>query len=241
VGLLNDNSLNSQFDWSEILWKNQVLAQKIVHSLLGGRHIDLFVSDEFRFLEDHSTAWEEFFKWLGYCLKRSELGGSPFFYLEPKTDLASQTRLSRGATFLGLYLAWHFFMQGPGEPDHIPATELFRKLTSSYEFSFLRTLFIRRTTNPVQMELSEDQAEKLRGYVRKELAELARYRFIDLKPNSRASWEDLLIHRLPALYRFWELAIHVRGSMGADQDIDIGTVVEQVWGSVDSEAEDVEP
>jgi chromosome partition protein MukE len=223
-----------------ILWKRPDAAQKVIHALLGGRHIDPYLAEEFRFLENHPQSWEKFFRWMGYRLKRSELGGSPFFYLDPVTELAAQSRLSRGATFLGLYLAWHFFMQGPGESDGVSATDIFRKLVSSYKFHFLRSVFVRKTGHLSQMELSEDQAEKLRGYMRRELQELAKYRFLDLKPSTRADWEDLTLHRLPALYRFWELALHVRGGGGGDQELDIDQVVTQVWGHVDAEAEEEE-
>lgn len=224
-----------------LLWRNPGSAQKVAHSLLNGKHIDPYLAEEFRFIENHPAAWEEFFQWMGYRLKRSELGGSPFYYLEPRTELVSETRLSRGATFLGLYMAWHFFMQGPGEPERIDAEEIFRRLVTSYPFHFLRAVFVRRTaTAPSPLELSEDQAEKLRGYMRKELAELARYRFIDVRPNARAAWPDLVVHRLPALYRFWELALHVRASVGNGREADIDQVVAQVWGSMEPELEDEE-
>lgn len=224
-----------------VLWKSPDAARKVIHALLGGRHIDPYLAEEFRFLENYPQAWEQFFQWMGYRLKRSELGGSPFFYLDPVTELAAQSRLSRGATFLGLYLAWHFFMQGPGESDGVSATDIFRKLVSSYKFHFLRSVFVRKTGHLSQMELSEDQAEKLRGYMRRELQELARYRFLDLKPSPRADWEDLTLHRLPGLYRFWEVALHARGGTGgADQDVDIDEVVAQVWGNVDADAEEDE-
>jgi len=228
-----------QDDDFPVLWKSPDAARKVIHALLGGRHIDPYLAEEFRFLENHPQAWEQFFQWMGYRLKRSELGGSPFFYLDPVTELAAQSRLSRGATFLGLYLAWHFFMQGPGESDGVSATDIFRKLVSSYKFHFLRAVFVRKTGHLSQMELSEDQAEKLRGYMRRELQELARYRFLDLRPSPRADWEDLTLHRLPALYRFWEVALHACGGTGgADQDLDIDEVVAQVWGNVDADLEE---
>ena len=221
-----------------VLWKRPDSAQKVVHSLLGGRHIDPYLAEEFQFLENHPSAWEKFFQWMGYRLRRSELGGNPFFYLDPATDLAGRSRLSRGATFLGLYLAWHFFMEGPGESGWISANDIFQRLISSYKFHFLRSIFIRKPGNLSPLELSEDQAEKLWGYIRKELQELAKYRFVDLRPGSRSDWEDLVVQRLPALYRFWELALHVRGNGGSDRDIDIDSVVAQVWGNVDSETEE---
>jgi chromosome partition protein MukE len=191
-------------------------ARKVIHSLLNGKHIDAYLAEEFRFLESYPMAWEEFFEWLGYRLKRSELGGSPFYFLAPATELAHQLRLSRGATFLGLYMAWHFFMRGPGEPDRIAPEEIFDRLVNSYPFHLLRSIFVRRTGvgAPAAAELSGDQAEKLRTYMRKELGELARYRFIDLRPNARAPWADLVVYRLPALYRFWELALRVRAGAG---------------------------
>ena len=225
-------------DTLQILWRSPGSAQKVAHSLLNGKHIDPYLAEEFRFLENHPAAWEEFFQWMGYRLKRSELGGSPFYFLEPRTELVSETRLSRGATFLGLYMAWHFFMQGPGEPERIDAEEIFRRLVTSYPFHFLRAIFVRKAgVNPSPMELSEDQAERLRANMRRELAELARYRFIDVRPNVRAAWPDLVVHRLPALYRFWELALHVRASGGNGQEADIHQVVARVWGSVEPEPE----
>jgi chromosome partition protein MukE len=222
------------------LRKNPGSAQKVIHALINGKHIDPYLAEEFRFLENYPAAWEDFFEWMGYRLKKSELGGSPFFFLEPANDQPGQSRLSRGATFLGLYLAWYFFMLGPGEPDRVKSEDIFQRLVSSYPFHLLRTVFVRRTGSLSPLELSEDQAEKLRGYIRKELGELARYRFIDLRPNARAAWEDLTVHRLPALYRFWELALHVRGNNGNGQDMDIDRVVAQIWGSVEPETEEDE-
>lgn len=229
-------------DAMQILWHNPEAAQRVIHALLKGKHIDLYLTEEFHFLENHATLWERFFHWLGYQIKRSELGGSPFFYLQPATDLASQARLSRGATFLGLYLAWHFFMQGPGEAEKISSEEVFGRLVSSYPFHSLRSIFLRKSANAAPLELSEDQAEKLRGYIKRELGELARYRFIDLKPNPRAAWQDLVIYRLPALYRFWELALHVRTVADHDPEAeaDIDQVIKQVWGSMEIEAEEDE-
>lgn len=224
-------------DSYEVLRKNPGSSQKVIHSLLHGKHIDSYMAEEFRFLENYPTAWEEFFQWMGYRLKKSELGGSPFFFLEPVSEAASQLRLSRGATFLGLYTAWHFFMKGPGELGSITPEEIFKQIVSSYPFHLLRAIFVRRSGNLQQVELSEDQAEKLRGYIKRDLAELAKYRFIDVKPNSRAGWEDLVVHRLPALHRFWELALHVHAGSGNGHDPDIDQVVTQVWGNVEPEPE----
>lgn len=229
-------------DTMQVLWHNPEAARRVIHALLKGRHIDLYLAEEFHFLENYASLWERFFDWLGYQVKRSELGGSPFFYLEPATELVTQTRLSRGATFLGLYTAWHFFMQGPGEPEKISGEEVFRRLVSSYPFPFLRTVFLRKSSNAAALELSEDQAEKLRGYIKRELGELAKYRFIDVKPNPRAAWEDLVIYRLPALYRFWELALQVRATDAHDPEAepDLDQVVEQVWGRVETGADEDE-
>jgi len=240
----NDRPGLTPDDSFHVLRTSSASAQKVIHCLLHGKHVDPYLAEEFRFIESYPAAWEEFFQWLGYKLIKSELGGSPFYYLDPATELANEQRLSRGATFLGLYLAWHFFMQGPGESDRIDPEEIFQRLVSSYPFHYLRTIFVRKMGNLSQMELSEDQAEKLRGYIRRELGELARYRFIDLKPNSRASWEDLAVHRLPALYRFWELALHVRargGGNGNGGEAGIDAVVAEVWGSVESESDEDEP
>jgi hypothetical protein len=224
----------------QVLWKNTSSARKVVHSLVNGKHIDQFMAEEFRFLEDYPKAWEDFFHWLGYRLRRSELGGSPFFFLESHTELVSQARLSRGATFLGLYMAWHFFMQGPGEPDHLPAEEIFRRLVSSYPFVLLRSVFSRRPVSLAPVEMSEDQAEKLRAGIRRDLIELARYRFIDLAPNGRAAWQDLVVVRLPALYRFWELALHVRSQSGNGHEQGIDEIVAEIWGSIEAESEEDE-
>jgi len=227
--------IGAQEDSFQVLWKNANSAQKVVHALLSGKHIDPLMSEEFRFLENHPVAWEGFFEWLGYKLKKSELGGSPFFYLDPRTEMASLSRLSRGATFLGLFLAWHFFLQGPGDTDHVASEEIFRRLVNSYPFGLLRPLFARTAGGINQVELSEDQAEKLRGHIRRELADLARYRFIDLKPNHRASWEDLVVYKLPALYRFWELALSVSGNSGSGSDLDLEQLVSQVWGKLEDD------
>ncbi len=225
-------------DSFEVLRKNPGASQKVVHALLNGKHIDPYMAEEFRFLENFPAAWEEFFQWMGYRLKKSELGGSPFFYLEPVTELIGQTRLSRGATFLGLYLAWHFFMQGPGESDRITAEEVFSRLVSSYPFNLLRSIFVRKSGSSSQVELSEDQAEKLRGYLKRDLGDLARYRFIDIRPHSRANWEDLTAHRLPALHRFWELALHVNAGGENGRGADLDEIVAQVWGDLEPEAEE---
>ncbi len=239
---LTDNEYDRLDDSHEVICRNPDLMQRIVHALINGKHIDHFMFEEFGFLEKHPRAWEEFFFRIGYRLKRNELGGNLFFFLEARSDLVSQTRLSRGATFLGLYLAWHFFMQGPGEPDSIAPEEVFRRLVSSYPFPFLRSVLARRGGSSTQLEPSEDQAEKLRGNLRRELAELSKYRFIDVRPNARAPWDDLVIHRLPALYRFWELALHVRVNCGggSHQEADIGQVIEQVWGSMELDSDEDE-
>ena len=233
--------LPSEGPW-QVLLDNPDSARTVVHSLLNGKHIDPYLAEEFRFIENHPAAWEEFFQWMGYRLRRSELGGSPFYYLEARREVVNETRLSRGATFLGLYMAWHFFMQGPGEPEYIDAEEIFRRLVSSYPFHFLRAVFIRKSAAPsIHLELSEDQAEKLRGYLRRDFAELAKYRFVDVRPNARAAWPDLVVHRLPALYRFWELALHVRTGAVNGREPDIDEVVALVWGSMESEPEEEEP
>lgn len=234
------SSFQEEDDAFDVLRRNPTSAQKVIHALIHGRHIDPYLAEEFRFLESYPAAWEDFFQWLGYRLRRSELGGSPFFFLEAATELAGQSRLSRGATFLGLYLAWHFFMQGPGEPDRIGADEVFHRLVNSYPFHLLRTVFVRKTGGLSQMELSGDQAEKLRTYIRRELGELSRLRFIDLRPNSRALWEDLVVHRLPALYRFWELALHVHARNGSGNEADIDRVINEIWGLLEPEAEEDE-
>ncbi|MGD9505093.1 MAG: hypothetical protein AB7W37_09275 [Syntrophobacteraceae bacterium] len=237
---VNEGAFPAWEDPFDPLRKNPGSAQKVVHALLNGKHIDSFLAEEFRFLEDHPVAWERFFDWMGYRLKKSELGGSLFFFLEPATDIPAQSRLSRGATFLGLYLAWRFFMQGPGEADRVGVEEIFQRLVSSYPFPLLRTIFVRRMGGLNPLELSEDQAEKLRGYMRRELGDLAKYRFIDVRPNIRAAWEDLAIHRLPALHRFWDLALHVRASGGDGRELDIDEVVAEVWGRVEPEGEEDE-
>lgn len=216
-------------------------AQRVVQALIAGKHIDLYLVEEFRFLEDHPAAWEAFFTWMGYRLVRSELGGSPFYFLQPVSEGIPQSRLSRGATFLGLYLAWHFFSIGPGEADWIAAPDLFQRLLSSYDFNLLRTVFIRRMGPLSAMELSEDQVEKLRGYVRRELVELARYRSIELRPSVRASWEELLVYRLPALHRFWELALHMRARGGDESEASLDGVIQEIWGSIESDADEEEP
>lgn len=229
---------NEAADSFELLRQNEPAAQKVIHMLVGGKHIDPYAGEEYRFLEDYHQSWECFFQFLGYTLKRSELGGEPFFYLEPRSDLVPRFRLSRGATFLGLYLAWHFFMQGPGEPDRIGCEDVFGRLVASYPHHLLRSVFIRKPTGQGSLEFSEDQAQKLRGAIRKEAAELCRYRFIDVKPNARAAWEDLTIYRLPALYRFWELALHVQDRNGNGRNLSINGVIEEVWGSLEADPDE---
>lgn len=219
-------------DCFEILCSNAARTREIAQAMLFGKHIDPHVSEMFHFLESYQESWEKFFSLLGYQLVRKELGATPFYYLSARSSDIRLERLSQGSTFLGLFLARHFFTQGPGSGDHVPAEEIFRLLVSTYSYSRLRPVFFKTTGSVSSLELSEDQAERFKAQLKSELNRLARYRFVDLLPGSRAPFAELLVYRLPALHRFWELALQL--SETGDGLPDMEELVARFWGGGES-------
>jgi hypothetical protein len=216
-------------DCFEVLSSNAVRTREIVQTMLFGKHIDPHVSEMFHFLESYQESWEKFFNLLGYQLVRKELGATPFYYLSAGSSEIRMEKLSQGSTFLGLFLARHFFTQGPGGGNRISAEEVFRLLINTYSFPRLRPLFFKTTGATSSLELSEDQAERFKVQLKSELNRLARYRFVDLLPGSRTPFGDLLIHRLPALHRFWELALQLSDT--GDGLPDMEELAARFWGS----------
>jgi len=216
----------------EILCSNAVKTREIVQAMLFGKHIDPYISEMFHFLELYQESWEKFFNLLGYRLIRKELGATPFYYLSAGSSDMRMERLSQGSTFLGLFMARHFFTQGPGSGDHVSAEEIFRLLINTYSYARLRRVFFKATGSVSSLELSEDQAERFKSQLKSELNRLARYRFVDLLPGSRAPFADLLVYRLPALHRFWELALQL--SETEDGLPDMEELVARFWGSGES-------
>jgi chromosome partition protein MukE len=223
----------------QLLEHEEALAGSIVHRLQAGACLDTHLGGEFRYLELHLDLWRKLFRHLGYSLKQSELGGETFYFLEPLTAAVSTSRLSRGATFLGLYLAWHFLSQGMESMDRIPAGELGDALGASFDFNMLLTVF-----NPVQKgkkrkrQESLKQHENLKSWLRTGLNDLHRLRFVELGPNMRANWDELIIYRLPGLQRFWDLA---RDALALDQSpeqVDLAASISRVWERVEPEHED---
>jgi hypothetical protein len=216
----------------EVLCSNAARTREIAQALLFGKHIDPHVSEMFHFLESYQESWERLFNLLGYQLIRKELGATPFYYLSAGSSDLRREKLSQGGTFLGLFLARYFFTQGPGSGDHVSAEEIFRLLTNTYSYARLRPVFFKTAGSASSLELSEDQADRFKAQLKSDLNRLARYRFLDLSPGSRAPFADLLVYRLPALHRFWELALQL--SETGDGLPDMEELVARFWGSGES-------
>jgi len=208
-----------------VLWENEDLSRRIIHRMQRGEHIDAFLPAEFRFLEEEGPAWEEFFRFLGYRLVRTTIGEETFSYLVSQTGHMQPGRLGRGATFLGLFLSWHFLNQGIDGIEKVGAAEIHEHLLSTFDFNLLLTIFNPRGKHSRKKEESERQQRFLRDWMRTSLNELARYRFIEIKPSPRADWGTVQLYRLPALQRFLEVG---RDLIQQDRDFS---------GKVDPEAE----
>jgi hypothetical protein len=219
---------------SAVLWESEELSRRIIHRMQRGEHIDAFLPTEFRFLEEEGPAWEEFFRFLGYRLVRTTIGEETFYYLLSQTGHLQPGRLGRGATFLGLFLSWHFLNQGIDGIEKVGAAEVHGQLLSTFDFNWLVTVFNPKGKRSRKKEESERQHLFLRDWMRTSLNELARYRFIEIKPSPRADWEILHIYRLPALQRFLEVGRDLiqNGQDNSGKD-GFETRIQQLWGSVE--------
>jgi len=233
--MLDDSHSRHRDDQMDVLWSDPAKTRDIVQAMLFGKHIDPYLSEMFHFMETFQEAWERFFSHLGYRLNRKEFGATPFYYLSPRSDDVRMEKLSQGSTFLGLFLARHFFMQGLGSGNRVSAEEVFRLLVATYTYARLRPVFFKSAGPTNSMELSEDQAEKFKAQIKSELGRLARYRFVDLAPGPRAPFTELVVHRLPALHRFWELALQL--SEARDGQPDLSTIVSAYWGDAGDEGD----
>ena len=220
----------------ELLEQEEHLARSLIHKLQAGACVDAHLGGEFSYLEMNLDLWRRFFTLLGYTLKQSELGGETFYFLEARSTSVSTVRLSRGATFLGLYLAWHFLSQGMESMDKIGARNVMDALRSSFDFNMLMTVFNPKSKGKMRKrQESRKQHENLQSWMRSCLNELHRQRSIELGPNMRAGWEELTIYRLPGLQRFWDLA---RDALVLDQspeEVDLAATVTRVWERVEPE------
>ncbi len=219
---------------SFVLWENEELSRRIIHRMQRGEHIDAFLPTEFRYLEEEGPAWDEFFRFLGYRLVRTTISEETFYYLVSQTGHLQPARLSRGATFLGLYLSWHFLNQGIDGIEKVGAAEVHGHLLSSFDFNWLVTVFNPRGKHFRKKEESERQHRFLRDWMRTSLNELARYRFIEIKPSPRADWGMLQLYRLPALQRFLEVGRDlIQHGQESGEDDGFERRIQQLWGSVE--------
>lgn len=225
-----------------VLWENEELSRRIIHRMQRGEHIDAFLPAEFRFLEEEGPAWEEFFRFLGYRLVRTTIGEETFFYLVSQTGQMQPARLGRGATFLGLFLSWHFLNQGIDGIEKVGAADIHALLRSTFDFNLLLTVFNPRGKHSRKKEESERQHLFLRDWMRTSLNELARYRFIEIKPSPRSDWGVLQLYRLPALQRFLEVGRdliqqggEISGKTGREEEGDDGFArrIQRIWGSLE--------
>jgi hypothetical protein len=223
-------------DGENVLFAAPALSRRIIHRLQRGEHIDPYLAAEFRFLDRNQTVWEDFFRFLGYVLRRSEMGGESFFYLAPDAGLVRAERLSRGATFVGIYLSWHFLTQGVDGLESVPAAELADRILAQFDFNMLTPVFLPQGGRGRQRAETERNRDKIIAAIRTALNELARYRFVELRPSVRAEWSELLVWRLPALQRFLEVSRAVlvqQGSPAGDPE----QVLRSLWAGFDAEPE----
>ncbi|MGM0760966.1 MAG: condensin complex protein MksE, partial [Thermodesulfobacteriota bacterium] len=96
----------------QVLLENDNLSRRIIHRLQAGQNIDAHLIAEYRFLETHYDIWSSFFAFMGYRLQRAAQGGEAFYHLTSNSSRIKVASLRRGATFLGLFLAWHFMSSG---------------------------------------------------------------------------------------------------------------------------------
>jgi chromosome partition protein MukE len=224
------------------LWESESLSKNIVHRLLRGEHVDAYLSREFRFLEEEAPAFEELFRFLGYRLVCKTLGEEIFYYLESATGLLPEGALGRGATFLGLFLVWHFLGQGVAGIEKVGAPEIHERLLATFDFNMLMRVFHPQGRRKLRKRVeSEQQHTMLRDWLRKGLRELDRYRFIELKPSPRA-WDSLFIYRLPALQRFLDVGRDILQSGDNSDEDTFEKRLTALWTRADvpEESEDFE-
>lgn len=219
-----------------VLFASPNLSRRIIHHLQRGEHIDPFMGAEFRFLDRNQSDWEDFFTFLGYRLCRSDLGGESFFYLKPDSGLVKAERLSRGATFLGIFLAWHFVTEGVDGQESVPAADLAGRILSNFDFNMLVPVFLPVQGRGRQRAETEKNRDKMIDAIRTFLNELARYRFVELRPSVRAEWRDLQVYRLPGLQRFLEISRNALLHQGSDA-ADLLGVVRTLWAGFETEPE----
>lgn len=236
---ININQAESEFPGNihELLERDEAKARAIVHKLQAGCCLDDRCGGIFRYFELNLDLWREFFSFLGYRVMASEFGGETFYYLQSASSAVSTVRLKRGATFMGLYLAWYFMSQGMESMDHVRARKVHETLYGSFDFNMLVAVF-----NPVQkgMKTRQEQKEQknnLKKWMRSGLEDLHRIRCIELAPNMRAGWESLEIYRLPGLQRFWELARYALAESKRPGDVNLEEIAAGLWGGAESDGE----
>ncbi|WP_027370797.1 condensin complex protein MksE [Desulfovermiculus halophilus] len=224
----------------QVLLENDNLSRRIIHRLQAGQNIDAHLIAEYRFLETHYDTWSSFFAFMGYRLQRAAQGGEAFYHLTPSSSRIKVASLRRGATFLGLFLAWHFMSSGIEGKDEVRAKELISRLENSFEFNQLIRIF-----NPQQKraarnrQQSAKKMQQLTIWVLTCLRDLHRLRFIELAPSVNADFDALRILRLPALVRFLEPARRSLDLEYAGQE-DLDAAIHSIWSSIDWEEEDNE-
>ncbi|MFO8031496.1 MAG: hypothetical protein R6U22_03030 [Desulfohalobiaceae bacterium] len=221
----------------QVLLDNDNLSRRVIHRLQFGQNIDSQLIGEYRFLEEHYDNWRSFFAFLGYRLLRSYQAGEVFYYLEPQSSRIRVASLSRGATFLGLFLAWHFMTAGIEGKDQVQAREVLSRLQNSFDFGQLVRVF-----NPQQKgakrakQQSGRKVQQLTSWVLKELRKLHRLRFIELYPSINADLGQLRILRLPGLIRFLEPARRSLDLEYQGQE-DLDRAIQSIWSRIDWEEE----
>jgi len=219
----------------QVLVDNDSLARRIIHRLQAGQNIDSQLIGEYRFLETHYDTWSAFFTFLGYRLQRSAQGGEVFYHLVSNSSRIKVTSLRRGATFLGLFLAWHFMSAGIEGKDEVQASELISRLENSFEFNQLIRVFNPQQNRAIRArQQSARKMQQLTGWVLTSLRDLHRLRFIELYPSVNADFDKLRILRLPALIRFLEPARRSLDMEYAGQE-DLDAAIQSIWSSIDWE------
>ncbi|MDZ7759159.1 MAG: hypothetical protein U5L00_02750 [Desulfovermiculus sp.] len=219
----------------QVLLANDSLARRIIHRLQSGQNIDSQLIGEYRFLESHYDTWSSFFDFLGYRLQRSAQGGEVFYHLAANSTRIKVTSLRRGATFLGLFLAWHFMSAGIEGKDEVQARELISRLENSFEFNQLIRVFNPQQNRAIRAkQQSARKMQQLTGWVLTSLRDLHRLRFIELYPSVNADFDKLRILRLPALIRFLEPARRSLDMAYAGNE-DLDAAIQSIWSSLDWE------
>ncbi|MFW5818944.1 MAG: condensin complex protein MksE [Desulfovermiculus sp.] len=224
----------------QVLLENDNLSRRIIHRLQAGQNIDSQLIGEYRFLDTHYDIWSAFFAFLGYRLQRSSQGGEAFYHLAPRSSRIKVASLRRGATFLGLFLAWHFMSAGIEGKDEVLARELLSRLENSFEFNQLIRVFNPQQKRTIRTRQQSDRKmQQLTGWVLTSLRDLHRLRFIELYPSVNADFDALRILRLPALVRFLEPARRSLDLEYAGQE-DLDAAIHSIWTSIDWEEEENE-